>query len=338
MIDVKEITDQSTWDHFLTSLQPNTFLQSWAWGQVQKTSGETVRYLGIFASGQQIGCALTITVQARRGVFLLIPHGPIFSQNLSPRKYLPPLVNHLKKIAQPDKAVAIRIAPLLLDTPQTRQLFQELGFHPAPLHMHAELTWLKDISQPADVLLSNMRKTTRHAINKALKDPDLNVAALTDPDQIITRFWPLYQKTGHRHDFVLWSRSLILDQLKQLDSYAIFARYKNQDVAAAIVLKFGATAFYYHGASLKMPSRLPASHLVQWQAMLTAKERNCVQYNFWGIAPDDQTNHPFAGITVFKKGFGGQALNYLHAQDLPITWRYARLWLVDTYRRLKRGF
>jgi len=62
-------------------------------------------------------------------------------------------------------------------------------------------------------------------------------------------------------------------------------------------------------------------------------------YNFWGIAPDGSSpKHPFAGITHFKKGFGGKQIDLLRCQDLPLAPKYYINWGVETLRRLKRGF
>ena len=42
------------------------------------------------------------------------------------------------------------------------------------------------------------------------------------------------------------------------------------------------------------------------------------RYNFWGVAPEDQKDHRFYGLSVFKRGFGGQDVDYLHAMDLVV--------------------
>ena len=186
-----------------------------------------------------------------------------------------------------------------------------------------------------------MRKTTRHAINKAIK-AGVTTEIITDPAEALERFWPLYEETRGRHGFVLWPKTSIEAQLKLLSEtnsiFAVIARHDNKDVAAAILPHFSDTVFYYHGASTKLPSSIPAAQLLQWAAIQEAQRRGAKQYNFWGIAPANEPQHPFAGITTFKTGFGGYEKDYLHAQDLPLSAGYWGLWLVDTYRKLKRGF
>lgn len=337
---IRPITTQGQWDPFLAELKPNTFLQSWQWGQVQQKSGEKVTYLGLFDGNIQIGAVLVILVNAKRGRFYLVPHGPLFKDESLALTHLPVLVEYLKNSAKQDGTCAIRIAPLLIDTPDIRQLFKRLHFRPAPLHVHAELTWVLDITKPEDVLLGEMRKTTRHAIKKGA-DAGIVVEILTDPG-VLKRFWPLYQSTTVRQGFVPFEKEFIKQQLVEFSNgnhvFMAIATHQGRDVAGAILMHTGDTVFYYHGASKKLPATLPAAQVLQWVAIREAKRREATRYNFWGIAPENEPKHPFAGITVFKKGFGGYALDYLHAQDLPLSPAYWKLWAVEMYRKYKRGF
>lgn len=338
------IKDPVAWNNFVTACTPNTFLHAWEWGQVQKAAGEDVRYLGWFSpsgEGEIEGVALVIVVNARRGRHYLVPHGPLTADPAMFPKFLTELISYLHESAPHDHTVALRIAPLLLNTPDQQQLFKNHHFRPAPLHIHAELTWVLDLNAPAEQLLANMRKTTRHAISKA-EQAGITCEIITDPIVALDRFWPLYQQTQQRHRFVVWPRKMVEAQLNFFSAtssiFSVIARLNNEDVAAAILPHFGPTVFYYHGASRKLTSNLPATQLLQWTTIQEAKRRGATQYNFWGIAPANEPNHPFAGITTFKKGFGGREIDYLHAQDLPLTIGYWKLWAVDTYRKLRRGF
>ncbi|MEX1112814.1 MAG: peptidoglycan bridge formation glycyltransferase FemA/FemB family protein [Candidatus Andersenbacteria bacterium] len=339
-MEFRELTDKQQWNDFVLGLNPNTFLQSWEWGQVQQWDGEKVRYLGWFEHDQLVGVSLVITVKAKRGVHLFCPHGPLGKDEATTHQIIRNLVSQASALAKNDGAVALRIAPLLVVSPQIQTLFTELGFRPAPMHVHAELTWVKDISGDEESLLSDMRKTTRHAVKKAQKE-SVTVEILRDISAV-DRFWPLYVATKTRHDFIPFPKAFIRTQLEEFmrenRAFVVVAQHKSEDVAAAILFQFGSTVFYYHGASKKLPASIPAAQLLQWEAMLEAKRHGATQYNFWGIAPENQPNHPFAGITTFKKGFGGTAIDYMHAQDLPLSLGYWKMWAVDMYRKTKRGF
>jgi lipid II:glycine glycyltransferase (peptidoglycan interpeptide bridge formation enzyme) len=290
---------------------------------------------------------LAATVKAKRGWHWHIPHGPIADNEQTSLAALSVITSYLQKHGK-RKMVAIRISPLLLDNEANRTAFANLAFRKAPIHVHADLTWVLNIDKSELQLLDEMRKTTRHAIRKAAKS---NVAIeIVTNTSTIDRFWPLYDETKTRHGFSPWPMQSLRAQwdsfVAQDNIFSIFATYEGKDVAAAICPMFGQTVFYHHGASTKLSGSVPAAQAVQWAAIQEAKRRGATRYNFWGIAPTSakatagkpEPTHPFAGITTFKKGFGGEAINYLHAQDLPLSLGYGKLWLVDSFRKIRRGF
>jgi len=48
----QEITDKKIWENFVTSQEDYTFLQSWSWGEFQKSQGEKVWRVGMY--GKQL--------------------------------------------------------------------------------------------------------------------------------------------------------------------------------------------------------------------------------------------------------------------------------------------
>jgi lipid II:glycine glycyltransferase (peptidoglycan interpeptide bridge formation enzyme) len=41
-------------------------------------------------------------------------------------------------------------------------------------------------------------------------------------------------------------------------------------------------------------------------------------FDLWGVAPSDDVKHKWAGISKFKKGFGGTTIQYLGTYDIPL--------------------
>jgi lipid II:glycine glycyltransferase (peptidoglycan interpeptide bridge formation enzyme) len=77
--------------------------------------------------------------------------------------------------------------------------------------------------------------------------------------------------------------------------------------------------------------------LIQWEAIKEAKKRGMTRYNFWGVAPENNPDHRFAGLSLFKRGFGGEDFEYLHAQDLIINKpRYLLNYLIESFRKIIR--
>ena len=60
-------------------------------------------------------------------------------------------------------------------------------------------------------------------------------------------------------------------------------------------------------------------------------------YDFWGyVDPKKEPSHPWAGPTLFKMGFGGEAHEYVKTQDLPLSWKYLPTALFEKVRKIRR--
>lgn len=332
-ITIQPITDRSIWDQFLTATQPHTFLQAWQWGEFYTKLQYTIWRLGIYQADQLVGLALVIKIPARRGAFLLCPHGPVMM--IPDQSSLVALRDYLAALAKTERCAFLRWCPLF--PKQNKTMFTTLGFRNAPVHMqHPELSWLLDLTSTEDSLLQAMRKTTRYSIKKAQKDGVIITKSSDSKD--FKLFWEVYQQTATRQNFTPFSQAYVQAELAawQQDSVLFFAEDHGMIISTALIIYNNGMGFYHQGASLKQ-AKSTASYLLQWEAIREAKRRGCMLYNFWGIAPDHQPKHPWAGLSLFKKGFGGYAEEYVHAQDYVISSRYWLSWVIETVRRMKRG-
>jgi lipid II:glycine glycyltransferase (peptidoglycan interpeptide bridge formation enzyme) len=57
------------------------------------------------------------------------------------------------------------------------------------------------------------------------------------------------------------------------------------------------------------------------------------RYNLWGVAPKEETGHRFYGVSIFKRGFGGEEVQYLPTQDLPLNPKYYLIYALETARK-----
>lgn len=343
-MQIKEINDKQIWESFLLECQEKTFLSSWNWGEFQKSIEDKIWRLGIYNNQELIGVCLVIKVKARRGTFLFLPHSPVLkslphSKELSS---LEMLLARLREIAKEEKASFIRVAPIFKRTEEYRKAFKDLGFRKAPIHMHPEITWEIDISPSEQELLTGTRKTTRYLIKQAEKNPEIEIFK-SNYIKDLERFSQLLKKTAQRHHFIPFSVDYLKNQFSCFDSdnqiLIYLAKYKGEIISGAIMVYWQGIGFYHHGASLSKynSNKVPASYLLQWEAMKEAKSRNCTKYNFWGIAPEGKKNHPWSGLTLFKKGFGGYKKEYLETQDLPLSTSYYLTYLFERIRKIKRG-
>lgn len=321
MFKLKPIDDQRQWEKFLLSSEQVNFLQSWQWGKMHQSLGQAVWRYGIYKEKTLIGILQLIKVKAKRATYLECPGGPIIDWN-SP--IVPWLFNQLKSLAKDSGASFIRIRPNILP--------QDLGLRKAPMHLHAETTWILPLEPSEETLLKNMRKTTRYLVKKAEK-LGVKVSQSTD-SRDIDLLYKLQQETVGRKHFVPFSRDYFLAELKSFlpDNIRVFkASYHGRPLAIAMIIFYGAEVVYHYSGSSNLHRDIPVSYLLQWEVIKTAKKRGFARYNFWGYTKNPK--HRFYGPSLFKAGFGGREVEYLAAQDLVVSSAYWLNWLLETLRR-----
>lgn len=334
---VKEVENKNLWEEFVLFYQSSSFLQSWNWGETNRLMGDKIFRLGLFEDGKLAGVCLAIKTQAKRGPHLLIPGGPLISWQ--GKSHIEFLFDYLKQLGHKEKCWFIRVRPQLQANEENKKIFRNLGFSDAPMHLHAENTWVLDISKPEEEILAGMRKTTRYLIRQGEKI-GLSCEKSQDPKEAKILF-DLQKETVTRHSFVGFPQKLFEIQLETFgrDNQAslFLVRYQKKVLSVAIFIFYGGIAYYHHSGSSSVYPKIPASYFMLWQAIKEAKNRGCHHFNFWGIAPTDNPKHRFAGVTTFKKGFGGERFDHLHAQDFPLTPLYRITYLFETIRRIRRG-
>jgi len=368
-VEIREIKNKDVWEGFLKEEKEKTFLQSWNWGEFQERMGNKIWRIGVFEKENPAAIALVSKVNARRGKFLLIQHGPIIIQNAKVKiqndnskfKILEILLNKLKNIAKEESCDFIRIAPLWERNDGNIKIFRELGFRNSSMHASAyEATWKLDINPEEEDLLKNMRKTTRYLIRQTLKNQDITIEK-SERVEDIEEYSKLNAEVAERQKFVPFSSEFIKNEFKvfsKTEPYSsmdrgkkraqssspdgqvllFLGKCKGELAAAAMVLFWSDMAFYHQAASRSKYARFFVPYLLLWEAIKEAKKRGCLLFDFWGyIDPQKQSRHPWAGPTLFKMGFGGKASEYVKTQDLPLSKKYWLIYVFEKIRSIKRG-
>jgi len=349
-MEIREITNKEEWEGFLSGCIEKTFLDSWGWGEFNDKMGRKSWMFGVLDQGKMLACALVSKIGAKRSTFLFIPHGPVIAEGLQAKdkkEIIELILVRLKELAKIEKAVFIRISPIWLRTGENMKVFKDLGFRPAPVHMHPETTWELGISDAEDKILMGMRKTTRYLIRQAEKNPDIEVVRSKSTADL-NDFNKVYSETGKRQHFVVYQKKYIENEFETLlknDEVLLFlGKYKNEVAVAAMFVFWQGACYYHHSGSLSQFNKFPVSYLVQWEAIKEAKRRGCSTYNFWGIAPDireesdvKKSKHPWAGLSLFKMGFGGYKKDYVIAQDYIISQKYWMNYIIEKTRKIMRG-
>jgi lipid II:glycine glycyltransferase (peptidoglycan interpeptide bridge formation enzyme) len=346
-MNLAQSTHPDLWNRFLADQPWSPFLQSFEMGEVYRAIGQQSVRVAVEENGALLGIAFGHVVPARRGRHIAVPYGPVLSHTLPierQKEVAKLLIQGLYEHAKQHGCTFLRISPWHNASSE----HATVGI-PSPLHMLAEHVWFLDLTKKTeDELLAGMRKTTRNLIRRAEKD-GVTVEASTDPNRDIDHFLKLHDETRKRHRFTPYTNTFFRAQVEEFAASGqctlYLARHEGAVIASSIHMHMFGETSYHHGASLQ--SKVPASYLLQWRAIQDAMKRSDRVYNFWGIAPMSTDahgetvipkGHPFAGVTLFKTGFGGQVLHLQHCHDIPISLRYWQTFGIEMLRKWRRGF
>lgn len=338
MVKIKEITNSSVWKTFLQKYKGFfPFFQTWDWGEVQKALGFEVSRLGLYDEDLLVGIVQVVFVHAKRGNYLHLRHGPVCVAYK--KEYIEKLLEHLKKIGE-GEYLFIRTSPLIEKNGEEQQVFASLGFRNAPLHnMDAEICWVLDATKSEEMLLAEMRKSHRYLIKKSQKE-SIEIIQTEKVNKDVVEFLDIYNSLASHRGFV--AHKGLVEELEilggQKEASLFLAKYEDKIIGGALIDFVGDMAIYHHGASDDAYRHLSVSYLLQWEAIKEAKKRGKKVYNFWGIAANESKNHPWAGLTMFKTGFGGGKREFMHAQDLPLSPWYFKTYLIETITRIRKGY
>ena len=338
-IEIKEAINEQEWEEYVLKNPYSTMFLSWNWGGFEQSQGKKFERFSIYKDGKIAGVLPISKVIARRGKYLHLRHAPLL--DWSDNELVREMVAFLKQYAKKSGAHFIRVSPLLLNSRENNNLLSGLGFKRATSHeVDAELTVVLDLEKSLDEILMSMRKTTRYSIRKAEK---MGVEILhTNGMEYFDEFLKVYWDTVKRQKWPPYSENYIKSEYELFagkeQAHMFVAKYKGEVASAAIFIHYNGQSIYHHSGSLSSLQKVPTSYLLQWESIKFAKEKGMKRYNFWGVSPADKPGHPWYGLSLFKRGFGAQELEFVHAQDL-IVHPFAYVTRVyETVENKRRGF
>lgn len=337
MSEIKEITSALEWEHLLDVLGGSiSFFQSFTWGELEQDRGGQVFRFAFYSGARPVAAAQAVLVPAKRGKYLHVRNGPTFAQGISETE-LATVLNALKAKAKELRCDFLRISPLVENNPVEAGKYRKQGGVYSQMHdVDAEVTWLLNLKQDSEAILKDMRDSHRYLIRKALKMAEVEIEITTDPERL-KDFWPIYEETFKRQGWTAYNFDYLKKEFEAFNKSGqirlFLAKYQDKYIAGSLFIYYRGQVFYHHSGSLTKFRNIPATYKIHWESILLAQQLGFSEYNFFGIARDDSPNHPWAGLTQFKKGFGGHKREWLHALDFRINLKY---WLTHYYEKLER--
>ena len=204
-----------------------------------------------------------------------------------------------------------------------------------------------DLSKSEEELLASMKNKWRYNVRYAGKH-GVEVRAVTaesaDFEKDLDSFYALYQTTASRDGIGLHPKSYYKDLLERGaaseknggdDKTKItlyIASHEGEDLAAIITLFNKSEAIYLYGCSGNNKRNLMPAYLVQWTAIQDAMVFGGKIYDFYGMPPTDDENHPMHGLYLFKTGFGGAHIHRPGSFDVPLSHLYGLYVLAENAR------
>ena len=310
----QQITDKNYWNKLVSSQPHARFLQSWDWGEFQQSLGRKVLR---FSSGNMFAHAVKMPLPGG-WAYWYIPHGPILAGAADD---LQTAFAELQKTLGKHGALFLRVDPTVAFNPQVKIK--------AISATQPQCTLVLDLSRQEEEILSKMHHKTRYNINLARKK-----GVVVGPGSV-DDFITLNRATTKRDKFAShpdWYYKKMSEVLANGDCRLKIwqASFEEKIIASALVMYFGDTATYAHGASGNEFRNVKAAHLLHWEIIKDAQRQGFRYYDWRGVNPLDERHLAYKkswpGVTRFKTGFGGEVICYPDSFDLIYRSNWYRLY------------
>lgn len=355
-----EIHTPEAWRETLGQIGEDHLLQSWEWGQFKSHYGwRTLNLAWKDADGEPSAAAQVLFRTHRPGLTIgYCPRGPLL--DWSEPDLVSEVLRDLARAGRERGAIFFKIDPALIlpgsgaertpheaAIPSTNALamFESLGWQESHEQVQFKNTLVVDLQPDEDALLKNMKQKTRYNIRLAMrKGVGVRVGTTDDLDLL----YRMFAETALRDNFTIRSpdyyRLAWGSFIESGDAVPLIAFVDEQPVAAIIVYRYGSTAYYLYGMSLDLHREKMPTYLLQWEAMLWAKEAGCTTYDMWGAPDRMEPSDRMYGVYKFKQGFGGRLVETPGAFDLALRPLVYRIYttgmplILSIMRRLGRAY
>ncbi len=327
------VADQKMWDLLVAGQEAGSCLQSWQWGEMQLKLGVQSFRLVVESAGVIVAVALVLKRDLPFGQsWLYVPRGPIMTGVDTPAIWQL-FQERVRQLAEEQNSMFVRIDPAWQASDPSAELILQSEWKKSEREVQPRHTLLLDITQSEEQLLAQMHSKTRYNLGLAERK-GVTVRWSRDPADL-SPFFALALEVMSRSQFRFHTHEYYEAMVEATGIGDIaLAEYKGEVLAAHILLTFGPTMTYAHGASTMKHRELMAPYLLQWESIKLAQERGCQTFDFFGIAPPGAADsHSWSGITRFKTGFGGRRADYVGAYDLILN--PAHYTLFNLARRLR---
>jgi lipid II:glycine glycyltransferase (peptidoglycan interpeptide bridge formation enzyme) len=295
-------------------------LQTWEWGEFRDETGVEVERLGFFQSGK-IQHGLQVTFHP-----LPMPLDG-YSVGYFPRGDMPDeeQLSALEQLAQKHNALFIKMEPNVshpVDTPSAHRDIADFllknGAQPGR-HLFTKYTFQLDLTPSEDQLFANLDSKTRYNVRLAYRK---GVKIVEDSTaQGMDTYLQILKETTKRQQFYAHSPQYFQKMWQELGDSGMIkifhAVYEDTILSSWVMLIFDGVLYYPYGASRDIHRNVMANNLMMWEMIRYGKNQGCHLFDMWGsLGPNPDKNHSWYGFHKFKRGYGGQLVEFVGTYDL----------------------
>jgi lipid II:glycine glycyltransferase (peptidoglycan interpeptide bridge formation enzyme) len=329
--------DRARWDGFVSTLGAGHFMQSYAWGELQRRQGWTPRY-GVLEETGSIRAAILLLERGAPGLrratrMYFAPRGPAVEP--SDLTGTDALLSEVARYVRSSGAVFMRCEPYWTEA----QAFGGRGSPPAVLkrvprdwsYWNAPrfVFWL-DLTGDEAALMSRLTPGCRKDVRRGYRDVTFQAGSESD----IPEFYRLMTLTGHQKGIAYHDLEYYRELCRVLgDSVKVqlfFGRLGNEAITTGMSIAYGRKAWLMYAASDPAHYKLRANRAQQWEMLKWAQSLGCERYDFRGTSTGDPPDpaDPGYGVYEFKKSFGPEftrLAGYFDLVQRPIRYRMFRI-------------
>ena len=327
---IEQIQDEKIWNTFLKGRSDVNILSSWEWIEFEKSLGFDTNAYSIGGEGVFV----FRVVEAKKGKYLILKQNVFL--NWKNKDLIFSLIAFLKLKCKEKGCKFLRIFPPFLKSLEYEKLFSSYGFKKAQVQAtDGQLTVILDLQKSLEDILKGMRKNTRYLIRKGEK---LKIEVLhTDGLEYLDDFKKIYYETVKRHEWDASEFDYIKKQYELFSSKGMsrmfIAKYKGKIMAISIFTKFKNQVIYHHSGSVL--TETPVVYALMWEAIKYYKDLGVKEFNFFGVCEKDDIKHPWYGLSLFKRGFGGKERRLMDSYDYPVSRSYYIIRGIEALQRIR---
>jgi lipid II:glycine glycyltransferase (peptidoglycan interpeptide bridge formation enzyme) len=308
---------------------PVSFLQAPFYGAWQERDGKTVVYFAVSDDSGIVAAGVAVKYDAPGGIsFFYCPYGPIIAHWTSE------LYNALRDFFAPiAKRTGTTFVRLDSDAIAAQSDIQPVANHLAvTASLQPRSEWLLDISGDQEAIWMGMHKHARYNVRLAERaNAKLDFYAPADaPMDVISA---LMQTTAGRDKFSLQSRAYyegVLASIPAENGFVAVCTIDGKPAAFGIFAAYDQVMHYVYAGSSDDFRKIAPPYFLIWNSILEARKRSWNTLNFGGITDDVKGTH-LAGVTGFKKRFGGY--EQTHKNPIDIVYNRPKYTLFSLYKR-----